>query len=977
MIFLKRFEAVGFKSFASLTRLDFDQNMIGIIGPNGSGKSNVIDAIKWVLGEQSVKSLRGKKGDDVIFYGTKEQKPHDFAQVTLYFNNQAAKLNHTATEISIMRKLYRGNGHNEYYINNELVRLKDIHDVFANTGLAKGSLGIISQGSVNWFADAKPENRRKIFEEAAGISKYMRKKEESLRQLERVQNNLNRVNDILKELQRDLKKLQTQSQQVQQFQTKKTTLTNLEVALLVHDITYANTQINELKNQLQTAQKIQKNHLPQISETKNRLLEAKEALVKTDLQIEKTNWELEQIQNKANALMLKKAVWENKITHLLNTADSKTQQVALQAKLKTKQEEYNNCLQQFQIHKQQGLELEQKLHQTQQQQQQLEKQILSLYKQCLQMETNIKNITYLMHNNPNYANGTKALIQNQSALSGILGTVLDFVKTKPEHEIAIAKALGKNVQNIIVNTKRDVERAINFLVKNQAGIATFMPIYDLKPTNMKPEHLMILQQLDGFVALGVDLVSCPKKIQPVFALLLNKIIIAQDLTQAFKLAKYTYQLYKIITLDGQIIYPFGMVKGGYVALDQNQTVFDLPNKITTLKDNLAQMQNKLITLQNNKQHQITISTQLQNQINQNQLTQGIYYHQSKQLKDEINQLESECDNQTITNNTLTSETIQTLNQTLNQLNNSQNTLIAHKNGLFKSKRDWQNKIAEDEIILEKLQEEWTNAQTVLLSFQSKLIEHQKNSEYAQLKLTNTYKLTFEYAQKTYQLPSDLSLNSARSQLARLQKELDYLPALNMTAADEYHQKNERYQTLNNQKNELDQAKEQLLKTITQIDAQAYDNFNGIISKINATLPLIFQNLFGGGSCEVAFNEPDKILTSGIDIIASLPGKKVNSLFALSGGEKTLVALAILFSILSISQFPLVILDEAESALDPVNLTRFGTIVAEFAQKTQFLIITHRIETMEKCAKLYGATMPYEGITSIYQVNLATAKKITT
>lgn len=980
MVFLKKFEAIGFKSFADFTKLNFDSTMIGIVGPNGAGKSNVIDAIKWVLGEQSIKSLRGKKSDDIIFHGSKSKEACDYAQVTLTFDNSKKQLHFDSEEVSVSRKLHRGNGNNEYYVNGQLTRLKDIHDIFSDTGLSKGSLGIISQGTVNWFADSKPEERRTIFEEAAGISKYIRKKEESLRQLERTQNNLNRVNDITKELYKDIKKLELQANKAKEYADKKAELTKLEISILVKDIVKAQQELENVQSKLLKSRNAKEDLTPKLESLLNQLQTYKESLSITEIKAEKFAVELNRIKDEINKLEVQKSVFDNDLLIDMNSSDFQSKVEAIESSILIKEKELSTNNQILERNKTEFSQFSQKIDDLKYEQKILEKEIIDLNKLIVKQESEYEYLDSLVKSKANYAGGAKSILDNRNALTGILGSVLDFVKCEPEHEKAITTALGKNTQNIVVNTSRDVKRAIDFLIENKAGVATFMPVYDMKPRPMRDEHHQILLQLDGFIGIASELIKCEKKIVPIFEVLLNKVIIADTFERALEISKYTYQLYKIITLDGQVISPQGVITGGYTKQITDSAIA-VDKKIKNIAKDIEENKKSLVIKENRKSEVELLLINNESMVNERKVNISIYSTYVKELSEAVVRLKTEyqkCTKKSYDSREDESKSLakdlKDLTDRLNSLNNTKEKVTNEFNSNENSKKELRKTITDIEKRIEEIRSVINSSTEVIVELTSSEVNNRNTLEFSKQKLNDTYKMTIESAIERYSEPLDISDAAARNKIERLNREIGYIGPINMEAVNELKEKSERYEKMRSEELEITQAKENILDTIKELDQKAHEDFERTILQINEELPKTFKYLFGGGSCSIDFTDPSDILTSGIDIKANPPGKHVNSLFALSGGEKTLVALSVLFSILKVSSFPLVVLDEAESALDPSNVERFGDIISAYSNETQFIVITHREGTMLRCDKLYGATMQQQGVTIMFQSKVQEAKQ---
>ena len=974
MIFLKRFEAKGFKSFADMTRLNFDASMIGIVGPNGSGKSNVIDAIKWVLGEKSIKSLRGKKSDDIIFHGSNSKEKSEFAEVTLIFDNTSRILHIDLDEVAVTRRLYRGEGNNDYFINGEQVRLKDIMDVFVDTGLSKGSLGIISQGTITWFADSKPEDRRTIFEEAAGIGLYIRKKEESLRQLERVQTNLNRLSDINKELFKDIKKLEIQASKVKEYKIKKDELTKLEITILVKDLILAKKQIDDIANDLNYAKEANKVAEPKLTNLENELSIYKDKLEQADIKVAKLSVEFNSINEKINKLEIQKSIIENNIRVEINSSDSNSKIDALYMMIQNLENDKSTKAFNLEKNHQELDELDKQLTDAELERTNVNQELYSTTSNLIFNKTNLENTENFLLTKPNYGAGSKAILDNRSALTGVLGSVMDFIKCDLEYSHAITVALGKTVQNIVVNTNRDVKRCIDFLINNKAGITTFMPVYELKPKLIKQEHVDILLHLPGFVGIASELIlDVDKKIKPVIDVILGRIIIAKTIEDACEISKYTNKIYKIISLDGQIINPQGTVTGGFSKENTNNFI-GIEKRIDELKKNIEIDQTKISTLNLKLKEVEILGMDLRNKISEKKVNIFKLEDSLKDIDTEIIKLKMEYEKislKSYENNDMESD-FNLITNKINSLNllreKIENDLYANQNNKKVLKKiifDTENAISNTRITINK------NKDIILELEKAELINKNIISN-SKIKLNDNYKMTIENAIAEYSTPLEMSDALARQRIEKLNREIGYMGNINMDSIDELKEKSERYQKMKAEEIEINESKKDLLSAIEQLDVKAYEDFRVTVEKINNELPQIFKYLFGGGTCSIEYTDPSNILTSGIEIKASPPGKHINSLFALSGGEKTLVALSVLFAILKISSFPLVILDEGESALDPSNVERFASIIAAFSSDTQFLVITHRPLTMEKCQKLYGATMLTKGVTTMIHVTLRDA-----
>ncbi len=977
MIFLKKIEAKGFKSYANNVVLDFNEPMVGVVGPNGAGKSNVIDAIKWVLGEKSHKALRGKKSDDVIFHGSQNLPESEYAEVTLTFNNVNKVLYSDLSEIAVTRKLYRGSGNNEYYINGKEARLRDIQDIFLDTGLSKGSLCIISQGTVNWFADAKPEERRKIFEDAAGIGRYTKMKQESLRQLERAQTNFNRVSDLVRELGRDLKKLEGQAEKLEKYKEYKEELTNLELKILVKDIIENKEKLEEISKKVSSSEQDKSSTSPQLAVLEREKQMYNEMINEADKIIYETNNAINSINEKIMNLEIKKSVFENDIKSKVDSNNIEEKIEALKASITNLTNEIKNKTNLLEINNAELKEVDEQYNSSIALKDKLQAEFLELNKTIAANRVLLQTFKDNLVNNSNIPAGAKTIIENKDAITGVHGLVSQCIQMDQKFEKAIFTALGGNINNIIVNTNNDAKRAIEFLKQNQAGNATFMPIYNLKPKYINDEYLNVASELPGFIDVASNVIKYENKIyKTVVDMLLARTLLAEDIEKAIDISKFTNQSFKVVTLDGDVVSPGGILKGGFNKA--NDSVFNVEKKVESLEKICDEDQYKIGEMKIQIEENMIKITELQSSLNEKKNNISKYEEQIKEHEKDLTFFKSEYEkvaNQS--SDGIASPDSASYSYSLHELAtlNLERESLYEKLKVNQEKKDsLKGKLAftEEQITLSrKIIDESTDVIT-------KYIVEQQNCKnilaYAKERINTHYKLTIDSAIANYNQSLEMPEDQARDRIRQLSKNIEYLGDLNMEAGKELAEKKERMDSLQKELSEATEAKDKIIEVITKSDEKAVTDFKAVVDRINDELPEIFKYLFGGGSCRIEFTDESNLLETGIDILASPPGKKINSLVALSGGEKTLVALSVLFSILKTSSFPLVILDEAEAALDPSNVERFGNIISAFSNETQFLVITHRPGTMERCDSLYGATMETKGVTSMYRIELKEAQE---
>jgi len=974
MLFLKKFKAIGFKSFANPIELTFADPMVGIVGPNGSGKSNIVDAIKWVLGEQSKKVLRGKTASDIIFHGSKDKEENEYALVSLTFDNSNKILNTKLDEITVTRKLTRATGENEYLINDEICRLKDIQELFIDTGLAKGSLGIISQGTVQWFVEAKPEDRRKIFEDAAGIGLYAKKKADSVNELEKATTNLNRVDDYVSVLKRDINKLSKQVEKAQIYSEKKKQLAELELIVLVKDITFYSSKLNEMKAIISRC---------------------KETIFANESDIETYSKQINVVRDKANASDAIVEELTNKLTDLIqeinkieikkNSAESQLQGDLASGSVEKKAAALKQLITNFEYDLQNAKDNKQKLTDEIEGYTQIQNDLIVKHDNLVSKVSTIANninqcqyqLKYIEDKIENeYVNeaGIKTVMENRNALAGIIGTVKSFINVEKEYETAITIALGKAANFIITDTEENAKYAIEFLKANKAGKATFLPLNMIRPRPLKEEHELIAKQLDGYINTADKLISYDIQYADIFSMLLGRTLVANDLTSAIAISKYTHSAYPVVTIDGQTISVGGAMTGGF-----NRTnianIFNLDKSKDELKIKLDTLNKEYTQARLDEANANSSLTDITNKINEKKITLSTYDQSITNFENTLYRYRTDYEQLDTKSSKSEVVTVDDINKQLAELQNKKEKVIQELNLARVTKNtnrqiydDYQAKLDETRELVDKARAEESKAEIDQEKAKA-IIQNAKD------KISLDYRMTLENALSQYQdkeLP--MSDAQARDTIYQLRVDLDKIGAINQEALKELEEKQKEFDGLSSQHQELINAKETIEKAIEELDAQAKTSFKETIDKVNETLPEVFGYLFGGGMASVQYTDPNDILNSGIEVVAVPPGKKVTTLNLLSGGEKSLVALSVLFAILKVHSFPLVVLDEAESALDPANVERFANIIRKHSNDTQFVIITHRPGTMERCDSLFGATMQIKGITNMYKVTLASAKK---
>lgn len=967
-MYLKRVEALGFKSFANKIGIDFTPEINGIVGPNGCGKSNVIDAIRWVLGEQSTKNLRAQGMSDVIFSGSEDHKKQNMAEVTLIFDNSDRMMNIDYNEVAITRRIYR-NGDSEYLLNKSKCRLKDVVELIMDTSLGKDSLAMISQGAIANFAQAKPIERRAIFEEAAGVSKYKKRKLEALRKLEKTNDNLLRINDIIVELKSQLEPLKEQAERTKIYFSKKERLEQIEVSVIVFDVEAISEKLTRYTKDL--------NDLKQdIVYNENKLINEEQLLDNLKGKLNEYDTIINQLQDD---LM-------NKVSEITSLEKQKSEQDNIMYQDKSK-EYVTNLSYRLNDTKLEIDGLDKSLEELLSTKNNLDNQYYQLNDNLLAEENKInekqntinnlrsqkEKLVGIYENNSRINAGVKTIIDAKASLSGIIGLVSDLFEVEEKYQDALSRALQSSLQNIVIETKEDVKRAVKFLKDNQAGRATFMPLESIKAKYVRDEDLYVASNVDGYIDIATNLISFESEYQNIFEYLLNTTFITNDLNSALKLSSLTNQRYRVISLEGDVINAGGVVTGGK---EKNRTGnrLTLKNDIIKIEERINDLFNELRIFKDEYSFKNRDLNDLRNKINQINIT--------------IAKIESNRDNK---NNQFLSLKNEYYTLTKKEFLESDNFEIpdyinAIRDANMKKEKLIANIKANRESSLE-VSNEISQLEKTVKEYRSIVSENNKNISKLELKintnqielknyldrLAQEYHLTFDSAKEKQLIKFDHSL--AKKEVIQLKNEISNLGPINPLAIEEYEKVNERYSFLDNQQQDLEKAKIDLLQMINDTDKEMVDRFKQTINDINQELPLTFKKLFGGGYARLEYSDPSNILETGIEIIAHPPGKSIQNLSLFSGGEKALIALSVLFAIMKVRPLPLCILDEVEAALDQANVERFAKFLKDFSKTTQFIIITHRPGTMEQCDVLYGITMQEKGISKMISVRIEEAKNL--
>lgn len=966
-MFLKRIEMQGFKSFADKTLIEFDQPITAIVGPNGCGKSNITDAIRWVLGEQSAKSMRGDKMNDVIFAGSLERRKVNLAEVTLIFDNSQKQLNIDQKEVEVTRRLYRDSGEANYLINHRLVRLKDIVDLFLDTGLGKDSLSIISQGNILSFAESKPYERRSIFEEAAGVAKYKKRKLETLAHLERSKANLEQNQLILEELEKQISPLKRQAKKAELYQQKKESLQKIEIAVLVNTISSLHEQLANLDQQLfevNTSKTVLQTDL-QVGESQVQIW--RKEIHEMDLNIQKYQDQIMQSNNAIVQLENRKSEYEEKSKYVLEVGNHQEKEKELQQLYQNAKIEYEDRLQ-----RQNVLEQELKLGQ---------KQLAKIANDLLDCKNNVDLSSYRyqqiekrlqvlkeISKNPfSHNSGLKAITENKESLSGIIGVIGQLLKVEEKYALAISTALGAAVQHILTNDEKSARLAIQFLKQNQAGRCTFLPLSVCQERFVSKEILLVLANQDGYLGLASQYCKIDGTYQAVIKSLLNNVIVVENLTKGNQIANIINHQYKIVTLDGDVIHRGGSMTGGKNKNDFN--IMTMHKEIKSLELNLdalaAKKELALKAYDKVLKERQNISASLEQCRLSLASLVAIVDVKKARMDRYFTDLEL-CGKKAVNDDEMSQPSfILDLNKAYEKRDE-----LNKKLQLCKQKRNQEdNQLERKEAQLRQKRNEFTKLQDECHILDLSKGKYETKLENCLQRLSSEYRMTYQFAKDKVEI-NDLA--QKEEEVQALRDEIESLGNVNMNAPEQYQEVNERYETLKNHIQEIESSIKQLLKAVDDMDMIMKEQFQVTFKKVNDAFGEIFKAIYGGGKAFLRLDNPQDLLTSGIEIYAQPPGKTVHNNLLFSGGEKSLLALCVLFAILKVKPIPLVILDEVEAALDPANVLRFAKYLSNYIDQSQFLVVTHRPGTMEQANTLYGVTMQQQGVSSLLRVNLVDA-----
>lgn len=1177
-MYLKEIEIQGFKSFADKTKVVFDQGVTAVVGPNGSGKSNITESLRWALGESSVKSLRGGKMPDVIFAGTESRKPLNYASVVVTLDNHDGFIKDAGQEIRVERHIYRS-GDSEYKIDGKKVRLRDIHDLFLDTGLGRDSFSIISQGKVEEIFNSKPEERRAIFEEAAGVLKYKTRRKETESKLQQTQDNLDRLEDIIYELDNQIKPLEKQAENARKFldlegqrkaiyldvlvaqiKENKAELESTEEELAqVQELLMSYYQKREkLEEENQTLKKQRQDLQAEMAKDQGSLmdltslisdLERKLALSKLEseqvaLNQQEAQARLATLEDKRNSLSKEKYDKESSLAllegnlvqnnqklnrleaELLAFSDDPDQMIELlrerfvallqeeadvsnqltrienelenSRQLSQKQaDQLEKLKEQLAIAKEKASQQKEELETAKEQVQKLLADYQAIAKEQEEQKTsyqaqqsqlfdrldNLKNkqaraqsLENILRNHSNFYAGVKSVLQEKDRLGGIIGAVSEHLTFDMHYQTALEIALGASSQHIIVEDEESATKAIDFLKRNRAGRATFLPLTTIKARTISSQNQDAIAVSPGFLGMADELVTFDTRLEAIFKNLLATTAIFDTVEHARAAARQVRYQVRMVTLDGTELRTGGSYAGG--ANRQNNSIFikpeleQLQKEIAEEEASLGSEEATLKTLQDQMARLSELLEAIKSQGEQARIQEqglSLAYQQTSQQVEELETLwklqeeeldrlsdgdwqadKEKCQDRLATiasdkqnleaeieeiksNKNAIQERYQNLQEELAQARLLKTELQGQKRyevaDIERLGKELDNLNIEQEEIQRMLQEKVDNLEKVdteLLSQQAEESKTQKTNlqqglirkqfelddiegqlddiashldqarqqneewirkqtraeakkekvserlRHLQNQLTDQYQISYtEALEKAHELEN---LNLAVQEVQDLEKAIRSLGPVNLEAIDQYEEVHNRLDFLNSQRDDILSAKNLLLETITEMNDEVKERFKSTFEAIRESFKVTFKQMFGGGQADLILTEGD-LLTAGVEISVQPPGKKIQSLNLMSGGEKALSALALLFSIIRVKTIPFVILDEVEAALDEANVKRFGDYLNRFDKDSQFIVVTHRKGTMAAADSIYGVTMQESGVSKIVSVKLKDLESI--
>lgn len=971
-MFLKRIEVSGFKSFASKTVISFDQPLTGIVGPNGCGKSNITDAVRWVLGEQSAKSLRsGSSISDIIFAGSETRKPVNTARATLVFDNSEKIFDSPYEEIEITRQISRGSSEISNFINNTPVRLKDIQDLVMDTGLGRDSLSIISQGNISSFADAKPEERRLLFEEAAGVAKYKKRKKVSLSKLENVKTNLERVQDLIDAAHEQLETLEVQAKKAEEYIKCRDELADIEISVLCARILRLKEEEEEIRQTLAQAngQQISQQKAMEQAEVQSEALQKK--IFELDAELAALQKERSDTMEESMQLQKQKAILDERRKARLSSEDEQARRqslIELFSEARFEYEDRRNRLSQMLA------ELQTSERQLAQQQSMVQSSEAALQREQGELhalQNTLAGVESRIAHPPYRNQGVQAIMKNAGRLSGIHGLVRDLLTCEDEYLPAITTALSSAAEQIVVADEASARQAIAWLKRANAGRATFLPLSVCKPRSLASWQQQTAAKLNGILGTASRFVSCKPDYDALKERLLGNILIASDLASANAAARALKQSVKIVTLGADVVHAGGAMTGGSFRQPSNP-IPGLKKEKARLEAEIAERSQRLQDLQKEldeqrQQEQVQANSLMQKRIDKEKLANILAVKKEKyeSLQLQISQLNLEGVEQSSEQENDLIARLSALHARSDEISSQISLITQEKSEASKTSTDLSQNVR-------SARRELSALATLIQGKELALARAETKMEQDLLRLGSDYSLTFEAARERMR---PVNIEEAEGQVKELRKKMNSLGNVNLSAPEQLKEVSERYEFLSGQKQELEDASKQILDAVDEMDQTMTVQFESMFNRINGCLDEVFKAMFGGGRARLVLCDPNDLLNTGVDVDVQPPGKAVKNLSTFSGGEKALIAISVLFAILKARTVPLCIFDEAEAALDQANVERFARYLSRFKEQSQFITVTHRPGTMEQCDTLYGITMQQDGVSQVLKVLLKDAREM--
>lgn len=1001
-MFLKALEIQGFKSFPDKTVLTFDRDITGIVGPNGSGKSNISDALLWVMGEQRTKTLRGTKMEDVIFGGTEKRGAMGFAQVSLVLDNTDHTLEFDSTEVVLTRRYYRS-GDSEYYINRESVRLKDINSLLMDTGLGRDGYSVIGQGRISEIVSSRSSDRREVFEEAAGISRYRSRKEEAERKLEKAQENLLRINDKADELEMQVGPLKEQSEVAKEYLKLRDELKLKEISVWMESLDKLRAGAEAVNSGYEAAKKnldgahreldalyassdslLERMHRKDVEadEARERLsrtqaaaaqCDSDAAVLKADIRngyeaVERMKADMADAEKRADEVRGRIEENRRRISELDDTLKELAEKsvaaenVAAGCRMKAKNREDALA--------------------------RLSDKATSLAVESRSMDSRIQMLTAMEREYDGFSRAVKTVMREagRGALKGVRGPVANLIKTGDEYALALETALGGAMQNIVVETQNDGRTAIELLKRQDSGRSTFLPMDVIRGEIMKNPP----ESDPGFVGVAYKLASFEKAYEGIFANLLGRTVVAETLSDAVRMSKNSGNRLRIVTLDGQLINAGGSMTGGSAA--KGTGILSRANELEKLKISRRELEKETEECARSLDearlglskvnYELNMTLDDQNALRRDTAGTESEKRATQTAQNQLTALLEAISGDSGTKKQAVSNALEDVEKLKLRLTEKENKLLdinkradgikAELQKLSESRLELEGKRTRTDKDVQDRNKDILMMERDVARFEQKKLAADMEEKQILDKLWDNYELSHTDAQQLRR-PVE-SLPKATKEINELRRRITALGTPNLGAIDQYARVSERYEFLTSQRDDITKAKKELVDIIADITAEMQDVFLREFRSIDTSFRETFLELFGGGKAELVLEDEDNVLECGIEIRVQPPGKALSSISLLSGGEMAFVAIALYFAIIKVRPTPFCVMDEIEAALDEANVIRYAEYMRRMSDKTQFIVITHRRGTMEEVDHLYGVTMQEKGVSKVIALDLAETQR---